>query len=135
MIAAFGGRAAKSVLCSILLGSILSPFNLYSQTTTLWDEDFSGLANGTTVDTNTTRWTRDVSACDLTTDGFDVQGGQFTMVDTDDESVWASEWIDISGHPNVTILFNITGARSLDAGFDYMRGYYNVRHGRNQCIR
>ncbi len=79
----------------------------YAQTT-IWLEDFGGLADGTTVDAGATAWSRDVTSCNFGDGGyFEVQNNLLEGRDTDGEAVWYSEWIDISSYSDVKVSIDL----------------------------
>jgi hypothetical protein len=106
--------------------------------TTVWLEDFAGLANGATVDNGTTAWSR------TTTNGtYAVSDGRFVNTDittgSNTTGVWTSAAIPISGLTNVSFTLDtwssvLTGAVMNGAGtgsdvIDYLRVYYKLNGG------
>lgn len=78
--------------------------------TTIWDEDFSSpvtLASGDATKTS-------------------VQSGK--LVSSDDEAVWTSQMIDISGYTDVKIAVDLSSAGTLEDD-DYLQVYYELNGG------
>lgn len=99
---------------------------------TIWLEDFQGLADGTIVDNGSTAWSRDVSSCDFGDAGggyFEVRSNQFQGLDTDGEAVWFSEWIDISTYSNCEASVDLAANGLFMGADDYIRAYYSVDGG------
>ena len=108
-------------------------------TGTIWLEDFTGLADGTTSDTGTTSWSR------TTTGGtYAVSGGRFvntnmTSSNTTSVGVWTSAAIPVSGMTNVSFTVDVwssvtgsavmNGAGSAADVLDYLRVYYKLNGG------
>ncbi|MET1260644.1 fibronectin type III domain-containing protein [Flagellimonas sp. DF-77] len=93
----------------------------------IWNENFTGLANGAIDDNGTTAWSRTV-----TTGTLEVQNGLlfFQGVNNGTNGTWISEDIDISNHTNISISYVVADA--LDAEketTDYVRGYYILDNG------
>jgi trimeric autotransporter adhesin len=89
----------------------------------IWQESFTGLADGTTSDAGATAWTTTYSGSGT----FSVQGGLFQANSTASEGVWTSQSINISAFGiakidiDVLTVFNGTG--------DYIRCFYRVDGG------
>ena len=97
---------------------------------TIWLEDFTGLANGTTSDNGLTAWTATTTG----TGTYSVQNGEFkTSFSGQTEGVWTSQAIDISNKTNVTFSVDLRSetASSGDAfeTADYVRVYYVLNGG------
>ena len=98
-------------------------------TTTIWLEDFTGLANGTTSDNGATAWTSSTSG----TGTYSVQNGEFkTSFDDQTEGVWTSQVIDISSKTNVNfsvdLRSDVASGNSWETA-DYIRVYYKLNGG------
>ena len=93
----------------------------------IWNENFTGLTDGTTADTGTTGWTSS------TTSGtFEVQGGLmfFQGINGGSNATWVSEDIDISNHTNVSISYVVADALDGEKETsDYVNGYYVLDNG------
>ena len=97
--------------------------------TTIWLEDFTGLANGTTSDNGATAWTSSTTG----TGTYSVQNGEFkTSFDDQFEGVWTSQVIDISSKTNVNfsvdLRSDVASGNSLETA-DYIRVYYKLNGG------
>ncbi|NBP69092.1 MAG: hypothetical protein EBU52_10145, partial [Cytophagia bacterium] len=103
--------------------------------TTFWLEDFTSLANGTTVDTGSTPW----SISNAGAGTFSVQSNEFMASFTAaNEGVWQSGVIDISNRSNVIISIDLksgvaTSSDALEAD-DYMNVYYKLNGGAEVLI-
>jgi large repetitive protein len=93
---------------------------------TLWLEDFNGLANGTTTDNGATSWTRTYSG---STGHWYIQSNQFEGNYISPEAVWKSQVINIASSTNVTISMDVTGVGTLNVNEDYFRAYYILNGG------
>lgn len=82
-----------------------------------WQEDFNGLANGTTVDTGTTAWDIDISQTHNPI--FEVQNNAFIGQNTDGVAVWQSEVIDISSASSINFSLDIQGEGGLESSGSY----------------
>ncbi|UZR99265.1 choice-of-anchor L domain-containing protein [Chondrinema litorale] len=96
--------------------------------TTIWNEDFSGLSNGSRTDNGTTAWS---TSDPWWADYWGTYNGVFRGSDVDDEAVWTSETIDISNYSNVTISI-LLGEEGTQEGSDYIRAYYRLNGGAEQ---
>lgn len=97
---------------------------------TLWLEDFTGLANGTTVDNGATAW----SISNPGSGTFSVQNNEFkASFSGANEGVWTSGVIDISGKTNVVISASLrsetASSSDLFENDDHLRVYYKLNGG------
>ena len=97
---------------------------------TIWLEDFTGLANGTTSDSGPTAWTATTTG----TGTYSVQNGEFkTSFNSQTEGVWTSQAIDISSQTNVTFSVDLRSETASSGDFfetaDYVRVYYVLDGG------
>lgn len=100
-----------------------------------WTEGFTGLSNGTTSDTGTTKWTASTSG----TGTYSVQSNEFkTTFSGQAEGVWTSEAINITGKSNVSFTVDLRSevASSNDAfeNTDYIRVYYKLNGGAETLV-
>jgi hypothetical protein len=107
-----------------------------SAITTLWLEDFTGLANGTTSDAGTTQWT---SASTGTVGTFSVQNNEFKVSYTGQfVNTWTSQSIDITNKSNVSFSVDLRSelASTSDAfeATDYIRVYYKLNGGAETLV-
>ncbi len=99
----------------------------YSQTT-IWEENFTGLADGTTTDAGATAWTKNA-------DNGSVQANRFeaSNIGGGNETVWTSQVIDITGYTNVSLeaflQSEATGAAEFETPQDYFQIYYRLDGG------
>jgi len=131
----FAGKFAK--VLNIRYISFIILFLLWNLTsseaqTTIWLEDFQGLADGTTIDNGVTAWSRDVTNCDFT-DGdngyFEVRSNTLEGRDTDGEAIWYSQWIDISAYTDVKLSVDLSANGIAMGADDYVRAYYSLNGG------
>ncbi|MEO0471922.1 MAG: hypothetical protein AAF206_20010, partial [Bacteroidota bacterium] len=114
-----------------------------SATNTIWFEDFEDLSLGDVSDNGTTAWstacTGGASSCGLndanSNDYFQVLNTNFingnfafTGRDMDNEAVWTSESISISGYSNVSISIELNES-GYDNSSDYINAYYSIDGG------
>lgn len=89
-----------------------------------WTEDFS-LANGSTSDGGSSAWS-------VTYGGngdFEVDNSQFVANNLDQEGVWRSDVIDISGAGQVQISLDWRSQGGMESNTDYLRAYYVLDGG------
>ena len=114
--------------------SFLPVCYLFSQTT-IWEEDFSAYANGTTTGSGNpaiASWTADGTVGGR---GIDVQSNQLEGLNTrnpnPDRTTWvidAGDPIEITAFTNVAITINISEAGNLE-GTDYIQVQYSIDGG------
>ncbi|MEM6844794.1 MAG: Ig-like domain-containing protein [Bacteroidota bacterium] len=95
----------------------------------LWVEDFAGLSDGTTDDSELTAWSTERS--NLGTAGstfFGVQSNELAAQQTIGKVAWQSEQIPITGYDDVKIAVDIRSAGSLNPD-DSIQIYYRVDSG------
>ena len=109
------------LLVILLVGTIVKS---YPQDT-IWIEDFTDLADGTTVDSGPTAWTRTISGSE---DWFEVRGNLFEGKETDGECAWFSESIDISAYPIVKVRIDLSESGNLTI-LDSIRAFYSIDGG------
>ncbi len=111
-------------------------------TTTLYNEDFEDLSQGTETDAGATAWTTNCtsgSSCGLndgsSNDYFQVRsnssmGGSRCFIgrDMDNEARWVSQSITITGYSNVSVSVDLRQA-NYDNGSDYVHAYYSLDGG------
>ncbi|MEO0527533.1 MAG: fibronectin type III domain-containing protein [Bacteroidota bacterium] len=93
----------------------------------LWQEDFTGLANGATSDNGATAWSSTINQ-----GTFEVQAGLFFLqgVNTGSNATWTSEEIDIGNYTNINISYLVGDAGDGEKETsDYVRGYYVLNNG------
>ena len=95
----------------------------------IWQEDFSGLANGTTIDNGATAWSISLGGALGSGGYFEVRSNTFeSYFLASYEDVWISESIDISAYSAVQIdvdIFENPSFGGLDPP-DYIRGTYQL---------
>jgi hypothetical protein len=100
---------------------------------TAWLENFTGLADGTTVDNGTTAWSRTYTA--TTGANFDVRSSRFSgHLLAGGTAVWTSQPIAISSYANVTFSVDISSAGDFESGEDYLRVYYKLNGGSETLV-
>ncbi|MEN7546943.1 choice-of-anchor L domain-containing protein [Rapidithrix thailandica] len=113
----------------LLIGLLLSFFSYFSVVaqSTIWVEDFSGLADGTTQDNGATAW----SSLNLNASSskyWEVRNNRFEGVDLDIEASWSSELVDISNYQDVSFSIDLSENGSLESS-DYIRVAYKLDGG------
>ncbi|MCG8322981.1 MAG: immunoglobulin domain-containing protein, partial [Cytophagales bacterium] len=94
----------------------------------LWEERFAGLSNGTIVDNGPTSWSVQNSG-----GTFSVQNNKFIISNNDNEGVWQSEVINISGKASVNASVRLTSSiAASDPGWDdtdHIKVFYRLNGG------
>jgi len=106
---------------------ILFSFIIIHSTTAqiIWQEDFSGLPDGTVVDTGPTAW----DTVGTPSNYFEVRGERMAANNTDDVMTWRSEVIDISTAGQINITVDLDEDSPHEENQDYLRFYYIVDGG------
>ncbi|WP_435624321.1 fibronectin type III domain-containing protein [Flagellimonas sp.] len=94
----------------------------------VWQEDFTGLANGATSDNGSTSWSSSITPSGTA----EVQNGLFAFqgINGGSNATWVSEDIDISNHTNINISYLVGDAADGEKETsDYVRGYYVLDGG------
>lgn len=99
-----------------------------------WNEDFTGLSNGTTSDAGTTAWSTSTTGSGT----YSVQSNEFkTSFSAQAEGVWSSQVVNISGKSNVTFSVDlrseVTSSNSWENS-DYIRVYYKLNGGAETLV-
>jgi uncharacterized protein (DUF2141 family) len=95
---------------------------------TIWFENFSNKANGTTSDSDTTSWSiTNSGGCHASSEIF-VQDEEFMIRRSVCEVVWESQVIDIAAFTNITLSVDVRGTGGLDPP-DYVNVYYKLDGG------
>jgi hypothetical protein len=122
---------------SAILISLLSLFSLSQAQTTLYSEDFSGQngkgaigGSSVTYDTTGVNWNIIVNEAGLTasSDFFKVDNGVFDAQDIDEEQIWQSNSVNISGFSNVSLSVDVTEAGTMESA-DYFDFEYSLDGG------
>ncbi|THU34172.1 T9SS type A sorting domain-containing protein [Niastella caeni] len=107
-----------------------------STVSTIWLEDFTGLANGTTSDAGATAWSTSVTGSGT----WSVQSNEYKVSFSGSQGVgtWTSQAIDISTKSNVTFSVNLrsevaSGNDAFEAS-DYLRVYYKLNGGAETLV-
>ncbi|MEQ5792181.1 hypothetical protein J4E06_14030 [Muricauda sp. NFXS6] len=114
------------ILAFFLLGTFLS----FSQTTTIWSENFNsygnGTENGTATGPSSSGWTTT-----LTGDVW-VQGNRLEANNLPSEGIWQTSPINIYGYQSVNFSLDVATqaqTQQFEAGTDYFIGEYRVDGG------
>lgn len=110
----------KSVLLALVMGMV-GGYSALAQI--VYQEQFSGIADGTTIDTGPTAW----STTQPGSGTFAVSGEAFFIYDTNSEGVWTSASVDISSYGYA--LLDISGYIVFAGSDDYLRFYYKINGG------
>ncbi|MEN7550234.1 T9SS type A sorting domain-containing protein [Rapidithrix thailandica] len=100
---------------------------------TLWVEDFSGLADGTTTDSGTTSWTS-VDLNETSAHYFEVRSEEFRGSDLDSQAIWTSERIDISTHQDISLSMNLEEEGDLEIANNYVGVFYSIDGEAEQAL-
>ncbi|TRX48623.1 hypothetical protein FNH22_28940 [Fulvivirga sp. M361] len=98
-----------------------------NQTETIWYEKFAGLAHGTTVDNGSTAW-----SIQNEKGTFKVANSQIEISDNDQEGVWRSEQINISGKASVSASVELSSSISSGESWedsDHIKVFYRINGG------
>ncbi|NJM26052.1 MAG: hypothetical protein HC859_11755 [Bacteroidia bacterium] len=110
----------KRVLLAFVLGVV---FGYSALAQIVYQEQFTGIPDGTTIDTGPTAW----STTQPGSGTFSVSGEAFFIYDTGSEGVWTSASVDVSGYGYA--LVDISGYILLAGSDDYLRFYYKLDGG------
>ncbi|MCF6180613.1 choice-of-anchor D domain-containing protein [Lutibacter sp.] len=118
----FKPQLLKKILFSILF---FIAINSFSQVT-IWSEDFTTYANGSTTGVGN-KWTT------TTTSGiryFEVRNNEFDARDTNaSEQIFATEVIDISAYSNINLSVDVFRVGGVMEPSDYVNVYYKLDGG------
>lgn len=115
----------------------LETIKVFTATSLDYTEDFTGQDNkGVTggpppsTDLTGVNWYLDIKESDLTDswDYFKVDNGQFTARDVNDEQIWYSPHLDVSGQTEVNISIDVSSSDGLEST-DYLKTGYILNGG------
>ncbi|UII20020.1 PKD-like domain-containing protein [Fulvivirga ligni] len=105
----------------------------------LYAENFTGMVDGVIVDHDLYGWDRQVNVASFTGPDsyFEVRGQRMTGRDTNDEVVWVSDPIDVTGVPSIDFSMNVSQSGDMEGtgtGRDYIGAYYSIDGGTETLI-